>query len=45
MAVIFNRTVQSDVNEILEYYRSESGEDLADQFFEELMNVVELAGE
>ena len=43
MAVIFNRAVQRDVSEVLEYYRMESGGELADRFFEELMRVIEAA--
>lgn len=37
MAVVFNRSVQRDVSEILAYYTIGSGPELADEFFEELM--------
>lgn len=43
MAVIFNRAVQRDVHQILDYYESESGRRLADAFYRELIRRVEEA--
>jgi plasmid stabilization system protein ParE len=40
MAVIFNRLVQKDVWQILDFYEEESGEALADAFYRELMESV-----
>lgn len=41
MAVIFNRAVQRDVRQILDYYDTESGRKLADAFYEELIQKIE----
>jgi len=38
MTVSYHPSVQDDVNEILDYYRSAGGEPLADRFFQELMS-------
>ena len=45
MAIVFNRAVQRDVNQILEYYRREAGDVLADAFFEELLAAIDDAHE
>jgi plasmid stabilization system protein ParE len=44
MTVSYHPSVQGDVNEILDYYRSAGGEPLADRFFQELIShIKELA--
>lgn len=43
MAVSFNRAVQRDENEILDYYEAESGSLLADAFYRELLSEIERA--
>jgi plasmid stabilization system protein ParE len=45
MAVIFNRSVQKDVWQILDFYQEKSGKALADAFYRELMECVLDAGE
>ena len=43
MAVFFNKAVQRDVSQILNYYETESGSNLADGFYKELIRRIEEA--
>lgn len=41
MKVSYHPSVQDDVNEILDHYRSAGGDALADRFFQELMRHIQ----
>ncbi len=43
MSVVFNSSVQRDVRHVLDYYETESGQSLADAFYDELIEKIEMA--